>query len=181
MCPIPTRHVIAIALAAVLVVVGGLLAYDWSTTPHRPDHFRGRLDTSKAYDADTFWFVDQKVKFRLWGIDAFEAKQECTDFKDGKPHRCGLEATEAFRNLVKNDTITCNRRRYDSRYRRMVVVCWVRGIEINQWLVEHGWALAYVEYTKNYLPAQRKAEAEKVGAHRYLFVPPKDWRRERKR
>ena len=181
MCPSPSRGVIGLSITLILVVAAGLVGYHWLTTPHRPGHFRGRLDTNKAYDGDTFWFADQKVKFRLWGIDAFETKQECTDFKDGKPWRCGLEAAKAFYALVKNDTITCDRRSYDRRYQRMVVVCWVRGIEINQWLVEHGWALAYVEYTKHYLPAQRKAEAEKAGAHGYLFVPPKDWRRERKR
>lgn len=175
------RNVIVIVTTLVLAVIAGLCVYHWMTPPHRPNHFRGRLDTTKAYDGDTFWMMGQNVKFRLWGIDAFETKQDCTNPKDGTPWRCGLEATKAFRDLVQTDTISCDRHSYDNRYQRMVVVCWVRGIEINQWLVEHGWALAYDEYTKHYLPAQIKATKDKVGVHGSLFVPPKDWRRERKR
>jgi endonuclease YncB( thermonuclease family) len=177
-----TRRGLAWTVLGTTVLLLAAYAYV-RLTPEASDpvRYRGRLDTTKTYDGDTFWLIGQTEKFRLWGIDAVESKQECTRYDTGKTWRCGQEATNALRDLVQSDQVECDRHSYDRMYRRVIVVCRVRGIEINAWLVDHGWALAYTSYTKHYLAAQNRAEANRVGIWSGQFIKPWEWRRDRLR
>jgi len=57
-------------------------------------------------------------------------------------------------------------------------VCRVDGVEVNRWLVEQGWALAYVQYGGSvYLEAQRQAQAAKRGIWQGRFQEPWAYRR----
>jgi len=47
-------------------------------------------------------------------------------------------------------------------------------------MVEFGHAVAYVKYSKKYLPFQRKAKNEKRGIWSGKFDMPEDWRRKNK-
>ena len=44
-----------------------------------------------------------------------------------------------------------------------------------------GWAVAYVRYSKDYVPAEAIAKSEKRGIWATEFVMPWEWRRERRR
>ena len=71
----------------------------------------------------------------------------------------------------------CERREAD-RYGRMVAVCRVDGVEVNRWLVEQGWALAYVKYGGSvYLEAQRQAQAARRGVWQGSFQAPWEYRK----
>lgn len=124
-------------------------------------------------DGDTLEI--QGIRVRLWGIDAVESSQTCLDAA-GKTWPCGRRAAFALADFIGQRTVTCQRRDTD-RYGRMVAVCSVGGVEINRWLVEQGWALAYVRYGGSvYLNTQQQAQALKRGIWQGRFTPPWEYR-----
>ena len=118
----------------------------------------------------------QGVRVRLWGIDAVESSQTCLD-ASGKPWLCGRRAAFALADFLGQRTVRCVQRDTD-RYGRVVAVCRVDGVEVNRWLVEQGWALAYVQYGGSvYLEAQRQAQALKRGIWQGAFEEPWAYRK----
>jgi endonuclease YncB( thermonuclease family) len=72
-------------------------------------------------------------------------------------------------------TVSCQQRDID-RYKRIVAVCAVAGVDIGGWMVEQGWAL-YRRYSKDYIDEESVAAAERRGIWRGSFMPPWEWRR----
>ena len=119
----------------------------------------------------------QGVRIRLWGVDAVESSQTCLD-ASGKPWPCGRRAAFALADFLGQRTVRCERKDTD-RYGRTVAVCRVGGTEVNRWLVEQGWALAYVRYGGSvYLEAQRQAQAARRGVWQGSFQAPWEYRRD---
>ena len=83
----------------------------------------------------------------------------------------GSEAAYRHHSLV-----TCEDHGTD-RYGRMIGQCYVRGEDIEAWLVWNGWALAYRRYSTDYIAQEQAAQAARVGVWRGKFVPPWNWRR----
>jgi endonuclease YncB( thermonuclease family) len=132
------------------------------------------MGRASVVDGDTLEI--QGVRIRLWGIDAVESSQTCLD-AGGKPWPCGRRAAFALADFLGGRTVRCERRGAD-RYGRVLAVCHVGGVEVNRWLVEQGWALAYVEYGgKVYLEAQRQAQAARRGVWQGSFQPPWEYRK----
>lgn len=50
-------------------------------------------------------------------------------------------------------------------------------VNVNAWLVRHGYALAYRRYSTKYIPEEDQAKAAPAGIWAGEFVPPWDWRR----
>ncbi|WP_147075217.1 thermonuclease family protein, partial [Meiothermus hypogaeus] len=129
---------------------------------------------ASVVDGDTLEI--QGVRIRLWGVDAVESSQTCLD-AGGKPWPCGRRAAFALADFLGQRTVSCTRRDTD-RYGRMVAVCSVADVEVNRWLVEQGWALAYVEYGGQvYLDSQNRARAGKQGIWQGSFQAPWEYRR----
>ena len=60
----------------------------------------------------------------------------------------------------------------------MIATCYaVDATNINADMVRSGYALAYREYSEEYISEQEMARAHKRGMHRGTFVAPWDWRR----
>ncbi len=151
------------------------------TPPPRLAEMVGRLDTLRDYDGDTFWlFNDAPAKIRMWGYDSPELKQTCS-WPNGTTWDCGREAAHAIQALAQRDPVTCKIHSWDKLYKRWMAVCSVRGIEINAWMVQHGWGLVDPRFSKHYLPQQAEAERAKAGVWGGPFVKPWVWRYERKR
>jgi endonuclease YncB( thermonuclease family) len=132
------------------------------------------MGRASVVDGDTLEI--QGVRVRLWGIDAVESSQTCLD-SAGKPWPCGRRAAFALADFLGQRTVRCERRDTD-RYGRVVAVCYVGNVEINRWLVEQGWALAYVEYGGSvYLEAQRQAQAARRGVWQGNFQAPWEYRK----
>jgi len=132
------------------------------------------IGRASVVDGDTLEV--QGVRVRLWGIDAVESSQVCLN-SAGKPWPCGRQAAFALADFLGGRTVRCEQRDTD-RYGRMVAVCYVAGVEINRWLVEQGWALAYVKYGGSvYLDAQRQAQAAKRGVWQGSFQLPWEYRK----
>jgi endonuclease YncB( thermonuclease family) len=122
-------------------------------------------------DGDTIEVHGREI--RLHGIDAFEARQTCEH--DGKPWRCGAAAANALSDQIARRPVACEERGRD-RHGRTLAVCTVDGEEMNAWLVREGWALAYREYSRDYVDEEAAAKAARRGAWRGTFTPPWKWR-----
>jgi hypothetical protein len=77
---------------------------------------------------------------------------------------------------IDRRTVRCEGRERD-QYGRVIAVCYVGSTDLNAWLVRNGWALAYRRYSREYVPEERRAEADEAGIWRGEFVPPWEWRR----
>ena len=62
------------------------------------------------------------------------------------------------------------------RYKRTVAICYVGDTDINAWMVENGWALAYHKYSKDYVAQEKSANNKKLGMWRGKFRNPWDFR-----
>lgn len=118
------------------------------------------------------------VTIRLYGIDAPENRQLCQ--RDNKPWHCGQEATWALAYLIAGQWVICDERDRD-RDGRVVAVCYIggrRGIDINAWMVEHGWALADREYSEDYVAQEHEAQIARRGIWSGTFQAPWDSRQD---
>jgi endonuclease YncB( thermonuclease family) len=124
-------------------------------------------------DGDTIEIHGQRIRFH--GIDAPESSQTCLD-ADGRTWRCGQRAAIALQDLIGRRTVTCDERDVD-RYGRIVGRCLVGKVDINEWLVAQGLALAYRRYSLDYVSAEDEARAAGRGMWVGSFEPPWEWRR----
>ena len=127
----------------------------------------------RVIDGDTIHIGDTKI--RLHGIDAPEMKQTCRTSK-GKEQMCGVLAKQALERLVKGQDVTCKGDTRD-RYKRLIAVCYVGQLNINEQMVADGWALAYRRYSTDYVRAETLAKSRREGMWRTEFVSPWKWRK----
>jgi endonuclease YncB( thermonuclease family) len=129
---------------------------------------------ARVIDGDTIAIGEEH--FRLFGIDAPEHDQTCQD-GGGQVYACGTAATDALRSMVGNQAVTCKGLDVD-RYGRTVAVCSIAGVgDLGQQLVAWGLAVAYVHFSKRYLPDQAAAQTAHRGLWAGQFVMPWDWRK----
>ena len=149
-----------VILAALLLLVPSVAVADITGKP-------------RVIDGDTIEIAGERIRLR--GIDAPESKQNCID-GDGKEWRCGQDATFALANMIGNHWITCKGDERD-RYGRLIAVCYVGPLNINEQMVTDGWALAYRKYSTDYVKVETFAKARREGIWQTEFVPPWEWRR----
>jgi endonuclease YncB( thermonuclease family) len=126
----------------------------------------------KIIDGDTIRIGNTRI--RLHGIDAPEAKQTCT--VDGKKWQCGRNAANALASIVGEQSVKCSKRNID-RYGRIVAVCRAGPIDLNEWMVGNGWAVAYKRFSIEYNRGEIEAKKAGKGLWRGDFVMPWVWRR----
>uniref|UniRef100_A0A1D1ZRL6 TNase-like domain-containing protein n=2 Tax=Auxenochlorella protothecoides TaxID=3075 RepID=A0A1D1ZRL6_AUXPR len=135
------------------------------------------IGTPRVIDGDTLEVAGTRV--RLFGIDAPEKKQACLDGR-GESYLCGQAATSALREVIGDAPVACTVKTKDM-YRRSVAVCTVvrpgeRPLDLNAWLVEEGHAVAYRRYSKDFVPAELRAQEAKRGIWAGRFELPEGWR-----
>lgn len=123
-------------------------------------------------DGDTLDVAGHRV--RLFGIDAPELAQSCGR-RGGATWPCGNDARSALEKLVQGRRVDCTQKDID-RYRRVVAVCRVGSQDINAALVSSGWALAYREYSSDYIDEEQSARAARRGVWEGSFEYPWDYR-----
>ena len=134
------------------------------------DEIAGR---ASVIDGDTVEIRGQRI--RLFAMDAPESGQTCE--RDGETYRCGQVAANTLDAFLVNRTLRCDQLDYDSRCARGVSICWTGGIDVGEWMVEGGWAVAATKYSSRYVAAEERAKANKVGLWAGEFVSPEEWRR----
>jgi len=130
------------------------------------------IGIASVIDGDTLEIRGQRI--RLHGIDAPESGQFCD--KDGKQYRCGQRAALALSDKIGRATIRCEQRDID-RYKRIVTVCRLGDIDLNAWMVREGWAIAYRQYSRDYVDDESAARTAKAGIWAGRFIKPSRWRR----
>jgi endonuclease YncB( thermonuclease family) len=130
------------------------------------------VGVASVIDGDTLEIHDQRI--RLHGIDAPESGQSCE--KDGKQYRCGQQAALALADKIGQALIRCEQRDID-RYKRTVAVCRLGVEDLNGWMVRQGWAIAYRQYSRDYVDDESAAQAAKAGIWAGRFIEPSKWRR----
>ena len=113
-------------------------------------------------------------RIRLLGIDAPEPNQLC--FDHGEPWRCGDEAATALRREIGGREVTCEERRRDQRA-RIVARCTADGVDLAEWMVLRGWAVAHYLYNYEYSRAEHDAKSARRGIWASEFDMPWEWRR----
>ena len=131
--------------------------------------------SKQVVDGDTIHIQSNKI--RLHGIDAPETKQTCKI--DNEAWDCGKQSTIELKKLISNKKIECIINDID-RYNRYVAICTADEININQWMVRNGWAIAYRYYSKDYILDEKYAQDNELGIWKGEFVEPYRFRRQNK-
>ncbi len=126
---------------------------------------------ARVIDGDTLDIAGQRI--RLHGIDTPEKNQTCQI--EGMPWACGIAAWGELVQLLAGKDVSCETRDTD-RYGRAVAVCSADGQDINAAMVAQGWALAYRQFSDDYVGQEGKAREAGLGMWQGRFVPPWDWR-----
>jgi endonuclease YncB( thermonuclease family) len=127
-----------------------------------------------AVDGDSLSVGGMSV--RLFGIDAPEAKQACS--RDGAEWACGEEAARQLGSLVAGQQVVCRGRGTDD-YGRIIAVCQASGLELNRTMVQQGWAVAFRNYSSDFIAEEERAKAAKLGIWSSSFIMPVEWRASR--
>jgi endonuclease YncB( thermonuclease family) len=114
------------------------------------------------------------TKVRLEGIDAPETNQVCLNAK-GVHWACGIDARDQLAAHIAGREINRTPHGTDV-YRRTLATCYLAGEDLNGWLVQQGWALAYVKYSSAYRQVEEDARVNQRGLWQGAFIAPWDWR-----
>ena len=118
-----------------------------------------------------------KNKIRLYGIDAPEINQTCTINKI--IWECGLDSSQALENMISEKEVQCEIVDID-RYKRFVAKCFVKNINLNQYMVQNGWAVAYRYYSDDFIKNEEIAKKNKAGIWQGKFLDPYLFRKQQK-
>lgn len=124
----------------------------------------------RASDGDSLRMGDKRI--RLFGIDAVEGAQTCEI--NGEDWACGRASRRALERLTDGQVVTCMVRDMDRE--RFVSVCSAGGIELNAQMVRRGWAVAYTDYSHDYIDEEAAARAEGLALWRSNFERPHAYR-----
>ena len=132
----------------------------------------GRVE--RVSDGDTLHVAGTKV--RIWGIDAPEKRQACTD-GSGAVYACGVIASLHLNSIAIGRIAECRVVDTD-KYGRTVASCRVEGHDLGSAMVRSGLATDYVQFSHGHYAAdEAMARADRLGIWSGAFVPPADWRR----
>ena len=133
----------------------------------------GSVTITRISDGDSL--RSGKLRIRLFGIDAPEKKQQCTD-ADGAKWDCGTAAQKALTALVASaPQLQCDLIGVD-RYGRVIMRCFAGKTDLGAALVQAGLALAYRQYSSIYSADEESAKAAKLGMWAGAFIAPWAWR-----
>lgn len=128
---------------------------------------------ASVIDGDTLEVRGSRI--RLHGIDAPESGQVCRE-RDGSSWRCGQAAAFALSDKIGRTPVICEQLDMD-RYGRVIARCFTNREDLNKWMVSEGWAVAYRQYSSEYVIDEDRARKAQNGMWRTEFDMPWDWRK----
>ena len=149
---------VATVTAAILVTAAG----------HAADLF----GVPRVVDGDTL--VIGSTHVRLEGIHSPETDQFCLNANSVR-WTCGIEARNQLAAHIAGREISCTSNGIDA-YKRMLGRCRLADEDLNGWMVQAGWALAYIRYSSTYRHAEEDARTHQRGLWQGAFIAPWDWR-----
>jgi len=138
-------------------------------------HSKTIIGKAKIIDGDTIHIKNNKIRFH--GIDAPETKQTCKI--NDEVWFCGKQSTKELKNLINKQEVKCITNDVDI-YNRFVAICYVNEININQWMVKSGWAIAYRYYSTDYIIEEKYARDNELGIWKSEFLKPYAYRKQNK-
>ena len=136
---------------------------------------------AKVTDGDTIQINEKKIRF--FGIDAPEKKQKCRKpwliisfLTFNKDYPCGEISTKKLKKKINDKFVTCKWIEKD-RYKRFIAECFKNKVNINEWMVRNGYAIAYIKYSKKFIFQENIAKREKLGLWAGSFEKPWDYRK----
>ena len=151
------------ALFALLALAGAASAQD------------GELIVGVATVADSDAIRIGNASLMLWGIESVERPQTCAIA--GQIWDCYAAAVRALQTITSVAEVSCRPVAAPDPYGRILVVCFVGGVDVNEALVRAGFALAKRDETEDYVPAEDAARLEGIGLWQGEFMHPADFRR----
>ena len=130
---------------------------------------------AKIIDGDTIHIGKNKI--RLYGIDAPEINQTCTIEKI--IWECGVDSSQALDSIISENEVQCEIMDID-RYRRFIAICFVKNINLSQYMVQNGWAIAYRYYSDDFINDEKIAINKKIGIWQGKFQEPYLFRKQEK-
>ena len=127
---------------------------------------------ASVIDGDTIEIRGERI--RLDAIDAPESSQLCLDAAV-KRYRCGQKSAFALADMIGRSVVSCEPKGRD-RYKRTIAVCFKSDTNLNAWMVEQGWAVAYRKYGIDYIGQEDDARLNRRGVWAGTFEMPWDWR-----
>jgi endonuclease YncB( thermonuclease family) len=127
---------------------------------------------AKVIDGDTVVVAGELV--RLHGLDAPELDE--TFWWRGERIACGMMAMAALEALTAGIQVRCQAVGRDRHGRLVAKIFSPDGIDIGRRLVLAGWALAYRQYSTDYVDAEAEARRARRGLWRGTFANPCEWR-----
>ena len=126
----------------------------------------------QVIDGDTIHIG--KLKYRFFGIDAPEIKQICE--KDNTKIQCGVIAKSVLKNKIADKIPECIVKDKD-RYQRLVAECFIGKESLSRFMVREGYAVAYSQYSKDFIEDEKYAKENKLGIWSMNFQIPSDYRK----
>ncbi len=161
-----------------MILIGLSLVFNSPTSSandvESPFSISGDLQITQITDGDSL--RSGNLRIRLFGVDAPETKQKCTNVDD-QQWDCGIAARKALEQLVASvPQISCDLIDVD-RYSRLVMRCYAGNTDVAAALVREGLALAYRQYSSLYIKDENFAKIKKTGMWGGSFIKPWAWRR----
>jgi endonuclease YncB( thermonuclease family) len=116
---------------------------------------------ARVLDGNNLMIGPQRI--RLFGIAAPEVEQSCT--LDGKVWACGADVATALHTQIGERVVTCEERGID-RDKRVVAICRIGALDLGDWMVRNGWALADRRSSMMYVSAEFAARNNRMGLWR---------------
>ena len=126
----------------------------------------------QVIDGDTIHIG--KLKYRFFGIDAPEIKQICE--KDNTKIQCGVIAKNVLKNKIADKIPECIVKDKD-RYQRLVAECFIGKESLSRFMVREGYAVAYSQYSKDFIDDEKYAKENKLGIWSMNFQVPSEYRK----
>lgn len=127
---------------------------------------------ARIIDGDTIALGETRI--RLQGIDAPESDQVCLD-SHGARWTCGIEARDRLSEHIGGRALDCTPTGQDV-YHRVLAICRLGAQDLNAWMVQQGWALAFVKFSSAYVREEESARDALRGMWSGAFIAPWDWR-----
>jgi endonuclease YncB( thermonuclease family) len=118
---------------------------------------------ARVIDGSTIAIGGQQI--RLFGISAPDTSQSCT--LGGRIWRCGADVTTALIGQAGDKMVTCDERGIDTA-KHVVAICHVGTVDLADWMVRNGWALAARRESMMYVSAEIIARNAHVGLWRVV-------------
>ena len=126
----------------------------------------------QVIDGDTIYIG--KLKYRFFGIDAPEKKQICE--KDNIKIQCGILAQDVLKKKIGDKIPECIVKDKD-RYQRLVAECFIGKESLSRFMVREGYAVAYTQYSKDFIDDEKYAKENKLGIWSMNFQLPSEYRK----